>query len=413
MGDIAMNELTQTKRLTPRHIMVVVAACGMLGAMSSISNVAGVFFTPMATALNVGRGSVSLTTTINGMVSACVGLFIPKVLRSDNFKKLVLLAMVLMVGSTLFISTVSSLPLLYLACVVRGMSAGMVHFVTTTILLSNWYHEKLALVTSIAMGFTGVGGAVLSPILTAIIGRGGWRAGMIGLAAFMALFLAPALLLPITLKPGDQGLEPYGRKEEKTETKTVSGERIPIDWLTAGLVIAAASMASMVTSMAQHYPGTVSSYGLAAAVGSAMISAAMIVNTCGKLLYGTIVDRLSNRRTVPLFGAVTVASLLVILTARSAPLLIAASASYGLCYTLCTVACVMTTKEIFGLENYATVYPKVSMGTTIGNAFAAFYIGHLYDVTGSYSPALIMEICFEIAVVVLISIAYKRGSKAR
>ena len=52
-----MNELTQTKRLTPRHIMVVVAACGMLGAMSSISNVAGVFFTPMATALNVGRGS--------------------------------------------------------------------------------------------------------------------------------------------------------------------------------------------------------------------------------------------------------------------------------------------------------------------------------------------------------------------
>ncbi len=63
-----MTEKIQTDRMSARHIMVVVAACGMLGAMASIANMAGLFFTPLAEALDVGRGSISLPTTSKGLI---------------------------------------------------------------------------------------------------------------------------------------------------------------------------------------------------------------------------------------------------------------------------------------------------------------------------------------------------------
>jgi MFS family permease len=68
--------------------------------------------------------------------------------------------------------------------------------------------------------------------------------------------------------------------------------------------------------------------------------------------------------------------------------MLAGAGLLGLCYSVATVGTVMLCKTMFGIENYSSVYPKISMGTTLANAAGASIIGYLYDFTGSYLIAL-------------------------
>ena len=54
------------KQLKGKYLMVLIAVCGIAAAsMGMLTNVSGLFFTPISEELGVGRGSVSLTLTIS------------------------------------------------------------------------------------------------------------------------------------------------------------------------------------------------------------------------------------------------------------------------------------------------------------------------------------------------------------
>ena len=402
------------RKIPGKYWMVWAAMCGMIGATLGVKNISGLFFTPMAESFGVGRGVVSLTLTINNLLLALGDFLSPKLFGGRNFKRLCCLCVGCVVGSTLLMSLTPGIWPLYLLSGVRGLASGMLGIVIGTVMINNWFIRYNSLVTGAVLAAGGAVSVVLSPVLSAVIERSGWRAGFCAEAVVALLLYAPLLLLPISFRPEDRGLSPLGG-EQRTETSAAAA------WTAggrAGLLLPAlllyTAFANVASTFTNHLPGIADSYALSAAVGAAMLSASMASNAGGKVLMGALAERYGVKRPAIAYTAAIIGGLCLLLAARSAPAAVVSGALMGLAFSLTTVVPALVTKDIFGPEKYRTIFPFSTLIGTIANASAASLIGFLYDATGSYRSAILILIGLLCGIVVLLLLLYgSRGEKTQ
>ena len=123
-----------------------------------------------------------------------------------------------------------------------------------------------------------------------------------------------------------------------------------------------------------------------------MVSVCLVVNSCGKLLFGLLTDRIGARKAVLLYAAMILTGTLLLVLVRQPWAMFGAAALIGFAYALATVGTVMVVRTVFGLDYYGQVYPKVNLIATVGSAFGVSLIGFIYDGAGSYVPALVLMI---------------------
>ena len=383
------------KKMRPKHIMVIVAmSLAIAASIGMLVNIGGLFFSPIANELGVGRGSVSLTLTIATLVCAVGGTVMPKIMNKKNFRLVCLVCAIITAGATALLGTSSKLWMLYALNAVRGFTAGFIGSILGSMVLTSWFHTNTGLVTSIALGFSGVAGALLSPIFSSVISSVGWRTAYVIAGVVMFILYMPLFLLPIGMKPEDVGEIAYGdsglpRQDLKMpEKKDAAKTKFPLVlFLCAGIY---AAMCGSIVAIVQHFPGVAESFALPASVGAVMLSASMIVNTSGKILLGFLIDRLGVRRSVLIYLTIIVLGTVLLLTVHTGPTAIIAAAFIGFDYALSTVSVVMLVREVFGMANYSNIYPKVALFCTASNAFGTTIVGLLYDHFQSYIPVLIV-----------------------
>ena len=280
-----------------------------------------------------------------------------------------------------------------------------------TYVLNKWFVAQLGLVTSIAMGFSGLAGAAFTPILQPVIDGMGWRAGMALIAAMQVALCLPAILLVPATDPTDAGLRPFGLADNK---QTVSAHHdkskpIKIDGMVYAGVVCYAVFAAAATAMPQHFPGYAEEVGLAAATGAAMLSACMVANTAGKIVMGWMTDRIGALRSIVIYTALVSVAIVALLVLHVPIVFVAASFFYGLCYGRATVGLTMMCRELFGKRGSGIVYPVAALGTSISNAIFSAALGYAYDLTGSYATSLIGLFVLLVGSVVLTLWCYRRA----
>ncbi|MBO6159814.1 MAG: MFS transporter [Firmicutes bacterium] len=395
------------QKFSGKYILAAVSACSLVGAsIGLLVNVAGVFFTPMAEALGVGRGSVSLSLTISTLIYAVGGLVAPKMIRVSTYRKWLILCALIVSASTVLISFSNNLIVLYMFSAIRGFFAGFTGPVLMSILVNNWFYEKSALVNSIAMGFSGLVGAVFSPILTSIISHWDWRIGTITNAALLLIFYLPAILLPVGYIPEAHGLSPYGAASSK-DGQTVHMDQIPIIPILVVLLTIFAAIGPFCTAYPPHFPGMAENYGLPTAVGATMLSVCMITNSGGKLIFGIASEKLGNFLSILIYIILSILGLLSILFFPSSWMLYIGAALTGAVYTLGSVAIVVATRDLVGLNNYNKVYPKIYTIAIIVNAISGSAIGFMYDQFKNYRIALTIAIILLCGMIITLIAAYR------
>lgn len=391
-------------KLSGRHLLVVVAMCGLLASgVGLVTNVAGLFFTPVSEEFGVLRGQVSLMLTITNISFAFGGMIAPRLLTEKTLKPLLIGATIVNAAATVGFSFCQGVMPMYALCVVRGLAAGMIGFVFVTSVINRWFVTNVALASSIAMACSGLAGALFSPIINGIISGVGWRMGYVAIAAFTALLNLPAILLLPSLDPATAGLEALGAgtvtDEPKAGTSAATAAAAPVSMILLGAVIGYAVLATAVTSIPQFFPGMAESYGFGAALGASMLSASMVANSLGKIVLGALIDRLGTRISTLIYAAVVAASLVMLLILRSPQMLIVAAALCGLCYSLGTVAITMITRDAFGVANYDKTYPTISLAGNFANAIFSSVVGFMYDFSGGYVlPIIVLLVCLGAAV---------------
>jgi len=395
-----------------RYLIVVACMCGLsMGTVGLLTNVAGLFFTPMAEEFGVMRGSASLTLTIANICVALGGLVTRRVTKAMPLRLMLLVTTAIMAGSSFLMALAPSMTLQYVLSATRGFAGGVMGFVLITYVLNKWFVAQLGLVTSIAMGFSGLAGALFTPIIQPVIEGSGWRAGMMLIAVLQAALCLPAVLLVPSTDPTDAGLRPFGLADNK-ETVSAHHDKskpVKIDKLVYAGVVCYAVLASAATAMPQHFPGYAEEVGLAAATGAGMISACMMANTAGKIVMGWMTDRMGALRSIAIYTVLVVASIAVLLVFRVPFAFAAAAFFFGLCYGRATVGLTMMCRELFGKRGSGIVYPVAALGTSISNALFSSALGYAYDITGTYTLSLVVLLVLLVFSLVLTFWCYRRA----
>ena len=397
-----------------KYWMVWIAVCGMIGATLGTKNISGLFFTAMSESFGVGRGAVSLTLTISNLLLAAGDYLSPRLFRGENYRRLSRLCVACIVGATFLMGSATSIWLLYLLSAIRGFFSGMLGIVIGTVVLNNWFVRYNGLVTGVALASGGLVSAVLSPILSGVIEDFGWRMGWCAEALAVLLLYAPLTLLPIAFRPEDIGSVPLGGEERLMKKATTADSTITSrPWtIFAGMLLFNA-FANAVSTFTNHLPGIADSRAFPAAIGAAMLSASMVANAGGKVLMGAASERFGVKRPAMLYAALIIGGLGLLSTGRSAVAMIAGGAALGLAFSLTTVVPSLMAKDLFGVEQYRSVFPTVTLVGTIANACAASLIGFSYDAAGSYLPAMLTLSAFLCGIVVLVLTLYRAVGKTK
>ncbi len=395
--------------MTKDYRKIIIIMCGLAAASIGIcQNTPGVFYAPVSTAFGVLRGTFALHATLTSLGIAVTSLFMPRLFKRFSIKTIVVFGTFLMVAATAGMSTANHMMTFYVLSILRGIGAGLCANVSITTIINQWFMKNNGQVTSIALSFSGLAGALCSPLLSSCIETFGWRAAYLLQAGILAFFLFPAVVLPFHTSPEDEGLNPYGFSGETSEKKTTAPTK-PFSFLSIGFLCMAVMtlLHTSITGISQHISGYAQSIGFSASFGGLLLSVIMVGNIIMKLIIGFISDRKGPVFSCFLMIGLNALALFLIAFGgkiSSKPLLLFASFLYGSVYAVGAVGLSLLVKQFFGIENYAAVFSKISFLMSTGGACSLPLIGYLFDFTGAYTPAFYIGIAFHAINVSLICI---------
>ena len=394
-----------------KHWFVLVAIMMMCGSsIGLIVNSNGVFYTPMAEDLGLLRGTVSMHGTFLSMATAFSSLTVAPVIERFGWKKTLFFGVFFGFLGTFLMAFAKSTLLIYAFGIIRGMGSAFYSMVPMTMIVNNWFQEKKGLAVGLASGTSGVIGAIAAPILASLIEIRDWRFAFIMMSIFIILLALPILFLPYTFDPRDEDLLPYGFKEvtkgskpfrqpmlEKTRTTKIV--------FTALLLIGFLNTTTAFVS--QHFPGYGESVGLSPETASFMLSAAMIGNLSGKFIFGGLSEIIGTVKTALGMFVISIISILMLIFLVHPFTLIIGSLLFGFLFSVGGVALPLLSTEFFDPVTGVKVYARVNFIASIGAALSVSVVGFIYDFTGSFIPAFVIGLVFNVINIIALLVAQK------
>lgn len=399
-----------------KHWLVLGISCMMFASAIGLSmNVIGVFYTPVAQDLNIYRGTFAMHATLSSISLAVISLFFAPLIYRFGWKKTLTTGVVLASLSTIAMAFTNQIWVFYILGTIRGLGAGLYAMVPLSLIINNWFEKKRGLAMSISFSFSGIAGAVFSPIFTTLISSFGWENAFIIMGLLMFALALPAILFPYSLDPKDDGLLPYGHddSEDKDERliKKANWTNFSYTNIAFILIFVIAFTHTSIAGISQHLPGFAESNLLSEQVGGVLLSAVMIGNIVFKLMFGSLSDYLGVIKSSVLTLIINAASIVMLLTLNNIYLLIFGAFLFGTVFTIPSVALPLLTTEFFGKELYVRIYPILSFSAGIGAALSMTLVGYAYDFTGSYALAFTIALVFHAVNIPLLFIAQKHSLK--
>lgn len=392
----------------PRHLLILLACCGMMGASVGLCvNAYGIFYTPLCQALGVGRGAVTLHATISGILTGLLSPAAVKLLEKHSVRRLTCLGILLSALSFVGMAFARQLWQLNLCGVLRGIGNSLFYMPVATVLLGNWFRKNLGTITGLVMAFSGIAGALLSPILSAILSQYGVYFASLFSAAFIVVLAMPLCLLCLELTPETRGLRPYGENDLGVGTAGAVRQVNPFSTKAPVffVLLALAFLSVFITGLTSHLSGYAESIGAGSSTGAAMISAVMVGNILAKFLSGLFSDRIGTRKAFSIMFVVSALGLVCLQLVQGKTALLAAAFLFGTIYAVSAVGLPAIVRQVYGNAQYGRAYSIISIVSVIAPSVSMTLIGGLYDVTGNYRAVLILCTAFGLASLILWNLA--------
>ena len=415
-------EMTKRKNRSIYHwVILVCCVLTLMFAYSTRIGLAQLFATEILKETGFATSAYFLAGTISSVICIFTGPIAGKLLRGKYMRPTFFICVVGTLVSYACYGFCHSLWQFYLVGALVGIFAMGCCTIPVSVLITNWFEKNRGLMISIAMMGISIGGTVLSPLLSWLIVEFGWRYAYFILCALSLIVLVPIALFVVRRAPQDVGLEPYGHGEEtavSTKKKNVpasnwnatlkEARKTPILWMFAVGAFLIYFTACFMGHMSYYLQGV----GFDAAAVASYISLYSVVAIIGKLVLGRIFDRFGPKIGI-LFGCGTFFLFLVafIFVQGSPMMLYFAAVMYGFGTCTATVAIPIMTTSVFGAKNYSELYGFISAFTMAGSAIGSSAIGFLYDLTGSYIPALTVLAILTALTIVIMFACINMGQK--
>ena len=315
----------------------------------------------------------------------------------------VILAGTLLSGAGLIVaSRANAFAPMLVAYTILGLGLGLSTFVPTALVISNWFGERRGIALGIVMGGQSLGGMVMAPLVSWTIARTGWRAGELVLAAPMFAIVIPLVFALVRSYPPEASPSATPRAEAVVGDPfaDVPGLEVPQALRTRSfwMIVAAQFLFPLAGAGAfVHMVAYLAGIGYSDAAAAMSLSLVLLFATVGQPLMGVVADRISGRRALALAFALLALSLVMLLAAGAAAMLVAFVLIFGLIVAGPIVLSPLVVAESLGLKRYGSLMGLVGFPFTLGLALGPLAAGMIYDLTSSYARAF--ELCAGISIV--------------
>lgn len=395
----------------------MVSSCLLIASSIGLCmNSVGIFFTPVAESLGIGRGEVAMHSTLSGIAAGLISPLVVKLYDKYSTKLIASIGVVVTVAITALMSFVQSAAQLNLLGAARGCSFSFFAMVPVSLMLNNWFEKKQGLVMGIVFSFSGIGGAIFNSVLSLAIEAYGWRTTYLIVAAMILVLALPSSLL-IHISPEKIGRLAYGSERARVEMKDLDMQSSKNTKILASasfiLLSVFAVFATFTTGMGQFLPDYAVELGRGLSLGATMLSVAMIGNITFKFMLGALSDKLGPIKACATMLSINVIGFLIMifLGGKSEILLLASAFLYGAIYSICAVGIPLLTRHIFGTENYGYAYGYITLISNLGGAIPFAVIGFMYDIFSTYFISIVLCVALNVINLLMLMVLKRRRNK--
>jgi MFS family permease len=356
-----------------------------------------VFFLPLSQDLNLNRTSTSLAFSLARAEGAIEGPFIGHLLDRFGPKPIMLAAVLLMGGGYLVLSQVDSYAtflIAYLGVVSLAHAGGFMH--APMVLINSWFVKRRARAISFSSAAFGLGGVLITPVLSVMVHAWGWRWGA-AVAGLSFLVIGVPLCAMIHRSPESMGLLPDGdppadpAPEAKEQTIRSEPDVTVAEALRSfafwGSVLAAGIRNGSYHAIGVHFIPLMVWKGLSQPQAALLLSVYAFLGMLLTLVVGWFADRTNKPRMAALI-------LFAGATAMFLPIFDSSLWSLGL-FTV-FFAGVETTfplgwavvGDLFGRRHYAKIRGYMTLFYTWGGVLGPVIAGAIFDRWQTYEPLL-------------------------
>jgi MFS family permease len=372
-----------------RRWLIVAALFVVIYGVSVPLAAYGVFLPVLAEHFGWTRGAVSAALSLNLLVGGVAGFAVGAL--ADRHGPRVLLAATMAMAGIGF-ALVAAVHALWQLYVLVGLVAGVgtsSFYVLGTATVTHWFDERRGLALALVLIGFNLGYITGGPAAAWLITRLGWRAAYYVLGSGCGI-LTTIVALSVRL-PGPTERSALRRRSTESAERATGREAhgitlrqsltdprqwaLNVSWLLVGGTAIMISVHAVPFARDQGVSLTGASLSLTAyGIGSAI----------GRLLGGTLSDRLGPRPTIAAAFVLQIVALGTLLWIPSRAALLLSLVAFGAGFASSDTVVAQVVPQVFGLRALGAIMGILTLGWRCGAAIGPALAGFVYDLTGSY-----------------------------
>lgn len=396
---------------------IVMCCIGLISAacLGSSMVLMGSFLAPLSQSLHTKVSTLSYYYTVLVLTMAVMTPNVPKILAKVNNRLLYACTSIAVAVSLALMPHFSNIWLFFLIAIVIGVAISFMSFTPVGILLDNWFTEKAGFAVGLCWAITSIFQGIMSPILSILIGKLGWKSSLTILAIIVAVLSIPCALFGISFTPEQEGRKPYGyetvsnQMDSEDETQSVSNAAL-LKSATFWILLVIVILLQFPAVLNQMFPTYAVSAGFSGEIGGLMVTSAMVFDIFLNPLIGSTCDKYGAEKASIVWIAISVVSYVLLIVAtntHSANLAIFSAGINDIFYVYLGTGITTIATTALGKRAFAKGFSYINSIAFLIGAFAMPVNNLIAEKFGGFNAVYIFFAVIAILIMLLIVIISK------
>jgi len=415
-----MEPAKQPKRFHYAWVIFAVSCLSVFTSLGFCSSPKSLFLSAITEDLNIPRSLFSIGNSCRFITTAIITLFFGKLVIKLGPRKIIAAGFACLTLSNLIGAASNGVLGFYISNVFLGLGLAWTTTSLVGVVVEKWFVGNKGTIMGFILASNGLGGAVSSQILSRIIyaKADGWRMAYMVAAAIMVV-VGIIIVLLMRNNPEDVNTHALGNGTV-SQKKQRGREWVGIDARDAfhkpyfyACLVCVFFTGMILQSVAGISSAHMRDQGISVEVIANVLSIGSLALMISKMSIGACFDRFGLRIAMIFCDvcAVTAIGMLAYVDNGVNATVFKIIDAFGL--PLETIMLPLITKECFGQKSFAFLMGVMVSVNTLGYSVGSPLMNLVYDITGTYSNALIFMAYFMVAVAVVMQLVITAAHKER
>ena len=294
----------------------------------------------------------------------------------------------------------------YLLCITEVVGYVLTGPIPNQVLISNWFQVRRGRAMGYAYLGLGLGGAISPLLINALIQSFGWRHAFQIIGTLILLVLFPVAQWVTRSNPRELNLLPDGvlgraATLDPNEARETAGPapialfgielRRAVRTCNFWLILVACTLTiGAIGAVTQHLILFLKDHGYSQSAASRVSSVLLISSLAGRVIVGYFADRYSAKNVMALFYLALGLAIPFLLLADRPAAIWGFAVCFGFAMGADYMLIPLVTAQCFGLATLGKLLSLIIMGYSLGQWFAPWLTGRIFEAYHSYALAWVM-----------------------